>query len=43
MPDTEGTKTILILKSMKITPWIKVTILKWRLFRDVFLERFILD
>ena len=43
MPVTEGTKTVIVLRSMKITPWTMLTILPWRLFRDVFFERFILD
>ena len=43
MPVTEGTKTVIVLRSMKITPWTMLTILPWRLFRDVLFERFILD
>lgn len=43
MPVTAGEKTVIVLRSFKITPWTMLTILPWRLFRDVFFERFILD
>lgn len=43
MPVTAGEKTVIVLRSFKITPWTILTILPWRLFRDVFFERFILD
>jgi|TARA_R110000772_G_scaffold174392_1_gene286286 hypothetical protein len=43
MPVTNGNKTVIVLRSFKITLWTMLTILPWRLFRDVFFERFILD
>ena len=43
MPVTAGEKTVIVLRSFKITLWTVFTILPWRLFRDVFFERFILD
>ena len=42
MPVTDGEKTVIVLRSFKITPWTILTILPWRLFRDVFFERFVL-
>tara|TARA_Y100000389_G_scaffold180795_1_gene195905 strand:- start:58 stop:681 length:624 start_codon:yes stop_codon:yes gene_type:complete len=42
-PVTEGAKTVIVLRSMKMTLWKVLTILPWRLFRDVFFKIVVLD
>tara|TARA_R110002153_G_C13265835_1_gene492815 strand:- start:906 stop:1526 length:621 start_codon:yes stop_codon:yes gene_type:complete len=42
-PVTEGTKTVIVLRSMKMDLWTVLTILPWRLFRDIFFKIVVLD
>ena len=43
MPVTNGVKYAIALRSFKLSLWGAITILPWRIFRDVFFERFMAD